>query len=158
LSKIYLHRESTKHKARQLLQQAVRAKRVQRPKRCELCHYSLQQLQACKEMANNRFDTSVKKTYYPLAAHHYNYFFPYKVWWLCDYCHTVLHKAQVAFQYACLDLDAAKSTVFNYVHWQSQGGYPEFIRREKEWAEKELHLLEKKRQKLLNYIDRLAAS
>ena len=155
---IYLHKHHTKQKARQLLQSAVKSGKIFRKKECEICRHSVQQLAAIQEMATDRFNFTEHKKRYPLSAHHYNYFFPYDVWWLCDYCHTVLHKAQIEFQYVCLTPEAARAAVFNFTNWRTQGGYSEFLIKEKEWAENELRLLEQKRQKLLNYINRLSAS
>ena len=137
---------------------AVKSKKIKRSCRCDACHFSVKQLLRQKAELSDRFATVETRARYPLSAHHFNYYKPLNVWWLCDYCHVVLHKAQQHFGYACIKLDAAASTIHNYTNWRSKGGREDYIYNEEKWVQAELKALESKRQKLLNYLERIQGS
>lgn len=152
---VYLHKDFIKTKARQMVQQAVKSKKLQRATECEICHLSVQQLQQQKANDIDRFSKKSQKERYPLSGHHFNYFSPYNVWWLCDSCHINLHKAQRYFKCAILDLKKAQELTFNYINWRMQDGYPAYIKKEIKWTKLRLKQIKKEQMKLKDYLTHL---
>jgi hypothetical protein len=66
-----------------------------------------------------------------------------------------LHRAQEEFNFICLTLEHAKTTVGNYSAWRNKDGYQGYINKEIEWARKELEILERRKQRLQVYLSRL---
>jgi len=147
--RIYLFSEKYKHKARILLQQAVKKKQIVRHCTCGICKHDITMLQEEKENLKDRFLHSKQKKRYPLSAHHFHYQKPYDVWWLCDFCHYSLHRAQLHFQIACLTLPEAKKITQNFISWGTINGYDEFVKKEKCNIKQELELLRLKKKELL---------
>ena len=71
--KIYLYSEKFKHKARVLLQRAIKQEQIIPACICDICSYDTDMLYKERENLQDRFEQSPTKKRYPLSAHHYHY-------------------------------------------------------------------------------------
>jgi hypothetical protein len=98
--KIYCWPEGTKELARIILKEAIQRGKVIPPKRCQVCNRDRRMLLQERAETADRFAIKPSDSNRPIIAHHYNYYSPFNVWWLCSTCHTDLHKFQR--QYKCV--------------------------------------------------------
>ena len=83
------------------------------PDSCEICHYDLEMLSEMKWEQTDMafFSKNDVGGSHLIAAHHFNYNHPLKVWWLCVKCHSVLHALQRKHKLACITLDGARELI-----------------------------------------------
>jgi hypothetical protein len=112
LMQIYCWPEATKRLARIILKEGIQQGKVKPPKRCQVCGRDRGMLLREKHETTDRFAPKASDSNRPIIAHHFNYLSPYNVWWLCNACHTDLHKFQRKYKCVVISIIGIKE-MFN---------------------------------------------
>lgn len=105
---IYVFSEDTKRLARIALKEAIQRRKIKPPKCCQVCGRDKWLLLKEKADTTDRFAPKASDKNRPIVAHHYNYLSPFNVWWLCNACHTDLHKFQRKYKCVVISLTGIK--------------------------------------------------
>ena len=114
--RIYCFSREAKKRARIVARRAARAGKLVPACECEICHRDPEILEEEKDYETLFCEVSKAGKRTPLVAHHPNYRFPTRVWWLCDTCHQILHVLQREYGIACIGLEAAKELVYSHTY------------------------------------------
>ncbi len=137
---IYVFSEDTKRLARIALKEAIQRRKVKPSKRCQVCGRDKWLLLKEKADTTDRFAPKASDKNRPIVAHHYNYLSPFNVWWLCNACHTDLHKFQRKYKCVVISIVGIKEIFAQHAERAKE--------KEKKELEKELRKIRNEQNQL----------